>query len=287
MEIKSIVFDLDGTVLNKEHQISPRTREAIIKVQEAGIKVILASGRPTASMMWIAHELELEKHHGLLVSFNGACVVDVQSEEVLYTQPIKEDVASELLNHLKKFDVIPMVYHEEYMYVNDVYKKIEVGDIFNRGETAVNIIEYESRNGKYKVCEIDDLEAFVDFPLYKVLIAADTEYLSTEYIKIKEPLEDDLNCVFSAPFYFEFTDKNIDKANTLEKVLATLEQDSSTLMAFGDGHNDKSMIEYAEIGIAMGNAEEEVLAVADEITLSNGEDGIAVSLEKHLPHIFG
>lgn len=280
--INTIVLDIDGTILNSDRKISEKTKNALIKVQEMGIKVVLASGRPTASMMWIAKELQLDKHHGLLVSFNGACVVDVESQKILYSQPIDQAVGKTLLNHLKDFDVRPMVYDGNYMFVNNVYDgQIEIGDVFKNGETTINIIEYESRNGNYLLCEVEDLEEFIDFPLYKVLIAGDKDYLKATYKEIEAPLKDKLNCVFSAPFYFEFTDKNIDKANTLKTVLEPMGYKQENTIAFGDGHNDLSMIKYAGVGVAMANAEQAVLDGADEITLSNDEDGIYHTLSKY------
>lgn len=285
--LNTIVLDIDGTLLNREKKISPKTKAALIRVQEHGIKVILASGRPTSAMKQFAHELEMDKHHGFLVSFNGACVVDCESDTILYAQPILPTVGKDLLNHLKQYDVIPMIGHEKTMYVNDVFNgMINTSSMFNKTGELTNIIQYESRGGHYLLCEVEDLAEFVDFPLFKVLIAADPAYLQANYQAIMAPFSQQLNCVFSAPFYFEFTDKGIDKATTLQNVLAPLGHHQEQIMAFGDGHNDLSMLEYAGIGVAMGNAEKEVLEIANQITASNNEDGIALTLYEAFPDLF-
>jgi Cof subfamily protein (haloacid dehalogenase superfamily) len=224
-----------------------------------------------------AKELAMDEYEGLLVSFNGASVVDCKTDEELFNQALSIADAQEVLEHMKQFEVRPMINKEDYMYVNNVYD-----NLLELPEGPFNIIEYESRGGKFKLCEIDDLAAFVDFPLNKTLIAADANYLQENHQAMAAPFEDRLSSMFTAPFYFEFTDKGIDKAKALDTVLPQFGLHAEDLIAFGDGHNDASIIEYAGIGVAMANAVEALKEIADEITLSNDEDGIAILLEKYL-----
>lgn len=100
-----------------------------------------------------------------------------------------------------------------------------------------------------------------------------------------EPFKDKLSCMFTGPFYFEFTAKGIDKAKALDTVLSPMGLKREELIAFGDGHNDASMIKYAGIGVAMENAVDDLKAIANEITLSNEEDGIAYTLSKYIKEI--
>ena len=88
--------------------------------------------------------------------------------------------------------------------------------------------------------------------------------------------------MFTAPFYFEFTAKGIDKAKALESILKKLGVNKEEIIAFGDGHNDASMVKYAGLGIAMGNAVQELKEIADYVTLSNDEDGIAYAIDKFI-----
>ncbi|MDH6363769.1 Cof subfamily protein (haloacid dehalogenase superfamily) [Enterococcus sp. PF1-24] len=277
MSIKGIVLDLDGTLLNDEKKISQKTKEALIQAQKNGIKVILASGRPTTGMLHLAEELEMAKYAGLIVSYNGAMVTDCQTQEILFNQTMSVETCQSILEHSKKFDVIPMINKDDYMYVNNVYN-----NILHLETADLNIIQYESRGGNFKLCEIDDLAAFTTFPLNKILIAGQPEYLQAVYQEISAPFADEVCGAFSAPVYFEFTDKGIDKANALDTILPTQGIYPENLISFGDGHNDQSIIQYAGIGVAMGNAVEELKALADDITLSNLEDGIAVALAKYL-----
>lgn len=278
MEIKAIVLDIDGTLVTSEKLISEKTKNILIKAQEKGIKVILASGRPTRGMWHLAEELEMEKHNGYLVSFNGARVTDCETKEVLFNQALATDTSKAILEHLKQFNVIPMVYGDDHLFVEDVFhNEIQTVD----GPT-MNIVEYEARMCRFLLCEQPDLAAFVNEPQNKILIAGNPEYLQSVYEDIHAPFKEITSGVFSAPFYYELTDKGIDKAFSLNKVLTAHGILPENVVSFGDSQNDRSIIEYAGIGVAMGNAMQEIIDIADTVTLSNDEDGIAVFLEKYI-----
>ncbi|MBM6800928.1 HAD-IIB family hydrolase, partial [Coprobacillus cateniformis] len=157
------------------------------------------------------------------------------------------------------------------MYVNNVYD-----NMIQWNGAPFDVIQYESRGGKFKLCEVDDLAEFVDFELNKILTTSDPEYLQEHYQEMMEPFKDKLSCMFTGPFYFEFTAQGIDKAKALDTVLIPMGYKKEEMIAFGDGHNDASMVKYAGIGVAMENAVQDLKDVADEVTLSNDEDGIAV-----------
>ena len=280
MGIKAIVMDVDGTLTNDKKEITPKTREVLLKAQEQGILLILASGRPTTGLVEMGKVLEMDKNNGLFISYNGSKVINFQTGEELFNEPLKLEDAKAVLEHMKKFEIKPMIDKGDYMYVNDVYNCM----IRFRGE-PFNVIKYESRGGNYKLCEIDDLAAFVDYPLNKILTAGEPEYLQEHYIEMMEPFKDKLNCMFTGPFYFEFTAKDIDKAKALDTVLKPLEITADEVIAFGDGHNDISIIKYAGTGVAMQNAVADLKEAADEITLSNEQDGIAESLLKHISNL--
>ena len=275
-DIKVIIMDVDGTLTNSEKKITEKTKNALIRAQEEGVILVLASGRPTSGLMDYAKELKMDKHHGLLVSFNGAKVIECQTNKLLFNETMSVEEGQAVLEHMKKFDVKPMIDKDDYLFVNDVYNcYVQYKD------KPFNVIQYESRGGKFKLCEKDDLAAFADYPLNKILTAGDPAYLKANYEEMMAPFKDTLSCMFTGPFYFEFTAKGIDKAKALDTVLIPMGYKKEEMMAFGDGHNDASMIKYAGIGIAMANAVEDLKQIADEVTLSNEEDGIAYALSKY------
>ncbi|MBS9366726.1 HAD family phosphatase [Listeria welshimeri] len=270
MTTQAIILDIDGTLLNDDKKISPETKKALITAQQNGVKLILASGRPTTGMHLYAEQLEMEKYHGLLVSYNGAKVVDCQTKEELFNQTLTIAEGKAVLEHMKQFEVKVMIDKDDYMYVNNVY------DCYiPYKDEEINIIQYESRGGNFKLCEKEDLAAFLDYRINKILTAGDPDYMQKNYQAMMAPFKNTLNCVFTADFYFEFTAKNIDKAKALDTVLTPMGIHTENIIAFGDGHNDITMVKYAGTGIAMDNAVPELKAVANSITLSNNKDGIA------------
>ncbi|MBC2064803.1 HAD family phosphatase [Listeria welshimeri] len=270
MTTQAIILDIDGTLLNDDKKISPETKKTLITAQQNGVKLILASGRPTTGMHLYAEQLEMETYHGLLVSYNGAKVVDCQTKEELFNQTLTIAEGKAVLEHMKQFEVKVMIDKDDYMYVNNVYDCY----IPYKGE-EINIIQYESRGGNFKLCEKEDLAAFLDYRINKILTAGDPDYMQKNYQAMMAPFKNTLNCVFTADFYFEFTAKNIDKAKALDTVLTPMGIHTENIIAFGDGHNDITMVKYAGTGIAMDNAVPELKAVANSITLSNNKDGIA------------
>lgn len=274
MTIEAIILDIDGTLLSDNKEITPNTKKALITAQQNGVKLILASGRPTTAMHLYAEQLEMEKYHGLIVSYNGAKVIDCQTNEELFSQALTVAEGKAVLEHMKQFDVKVMIDKDDYMYVNNVYNCF----VPYRGE-EINIIEYESRGGNFKLCEKDDLADFLDYPISKILTAGDPTYLQENYQAMMAPFKDTLNCVFTADFYFEFTAQGIDKAKALDTVLKPMGISAENLIAFGDGHNDITMVSYAGTGVAMQNAVPELKEAANTVTLSNNEDGIAHLLD--------
>lgn len=279
MPIKAIAMDIDGTLTNDQKVITPRTRECLLAAQESGIKLILASGRPAQGLKRLAHELELDTHDGLLVCFNGACVIDAQTDEVLYDQPMPADELAHLLEHLRAFNVIPWITQGENLYVEDAYRcMIELAD-----GSEKNIVKYERDACDLRIREVADLcDVARSEPVDKLLTAGDPVYLKAHYDEMYAPFKDTLSGMFTADWYFEYTARGIDKAQALEGALPKLGIEAADVVAFGDGQNDCSMLNWAGTGVAMANAVEETKAVAQMVTASNNEDGIAQALDNLL-----
>ncbi len=281
MAIKAILLDIDGTLTNHKKEITPETKKALMRAQDCGIRLVIASGRPSKGIFSYGDQLDMRYHHGLFVCYNGARVVDCENGDVLVDVTIDSTTAKDVLRHMRQFDVRPIITHGSHMVVEDVYNCM-VKD----GDREFNVIEYESRMNGYRLMETEDLVDFVDFPVNKILTAGNSAYLRAHYKEMAAPFEGKLSMMFTANFYYEFTALGVDKGKALTMAMDRIGIHPEECIAFGDAENDISMLKYAGIGVAMGNAQEAVKEIANEITEDNEHDGIAKSLERHIPELF-
>ena len=277
--IRAILLDIDGTLTNDDKVITPRTREALLKCQEKGVVLVLASGRTANGLSRYAADLDLAHHGGVLVCYNGAKSLNCETGQVYFEQSMTVEQGKRVLEHMKKFNVAPVIDHGEYMYVNDCFFTIE-----RNGETWY-ILEYEAHSNNYKLCEKHDLAAFADWRINKILNAGQPEYLQQVAEEMAAPFEGELSSMFTAPYYFEFTPLGVDKVRALKDTFEALGISPDEVMSFGDAQNDLTMIKWAKIGVAMGNAVDAVKAEADYVTGTNNEDGIADALEALVPEL--
>lgn len=277
MAIKAIALDIDGTLTNDDKKITPRTREALLAAQASGIRLILASGRPERGLRAYARELDLERNHGMLVAFNGALVIDAQSNEVLFDEPMSAEDCCAVIDHMRDFDVTPWIVEGDQMYVEQGMPHM----ILHNGE-SMDIVEFERYHLDLVLNEVPSLTEFCTRPQEKLLVAGTDTYLQEHWREMSAPFEDRLSSMFTADFYYEFMAPGIDKSVGLRHALPKCGIEPSELVAFGDGQNDVAMLSLAGTGVAMGNAVEEAKSVSDMVTGNNNEDGIAQALEKLL-----
>ena len=276
--IKVILLDIDGTLTNSKKQITPKTREALLKAQENGCVLVLASGRPTQGLNRYVKELEMDKNNGILISYNGALASNAETREVYFKNLMPKDIAKKLIKHLKEFNDHGIVSEEDtYVITEDCFK-----NTINYKNEKFGVLEYETRMNNCLIKEVRNLEDYVDHDIAKILTYGNPEYLKENEKKMCEGF-DNLSHMFTADFYFEFTNKGIDKTKAInESLVNVLGFKKEEMIAFGDAQNDKSMLEFAGIGVAMGNASDELKKIADYITDDNNSDGIASALDKFL-----
>lgn len=260
-----LTLDLDGTLTNSKKEITPGVKYALQKFIEIGGKIVLASGRPIYGILPVAQELGLEEKGGYILSYNGGCVTDCVNSETVYQSPLPKDVIAVLASQAKEYGANILTYQDEYIVTEDPEEK------YCQKESWINHM---------KIKKVDNFAEYVDFPVIKCLLTADEEYLQKIEEKMKAYWKDELSICRSEPYFLEVTAKGIDKAMTLDKILAVMGKNKSNLIACGDGYNDMSMISYAGIGVAMSNASLAVKDAADYIAPSNDEDGIADVVEQ-------
>lgn len=265
-----IALDLDGTLTNSEKNITPRTFDALMKAQREGVRLVLASGRPTFGISALANQLQLADYGGYVLSYNGGRIIDWCEKTVIFSQVVDQKLVPILYDFAEKAQLPIVTYLPEAILASK-----------NEGE-------YLAEEARINGIPIVVAQNFVEEAMQiaggstKFLIPGEPELLIQLESEMKAALSEQMEVFRSAPFFLELPPKGIDKAQSLQRLLTHLGLERDSLMAFGDGFNDLSMIQFAGQGVAMANAVEEVKSIADFVTTSNEEDGIAHALEQLL-----
>jgi len=265
MKYQLIAIDIDGTLVKSDQSISPRTLKALIRVQEQGAKVCICSGRPTYGIAPHADTLRLADFGGFVVSYNGGGICNWATKEEIYAQTLDPAVLPYLCECTRRGGFHILTYVGDHI-VSDVAEN--------------PYVQFTSMRNRMPVHVVPDFLAEVTYPISKCMIVGAPEPLHQLELEMVPHLQGRADAYRSEPFFLEVVPVGIEKAQGLAALLAHLGLQREQLMAFGDGFNDISMIQYAGMGIAMGNAQEVVKKAADFVTESNEADGIAIALER-------
>ena len=266
MKYKLLVLDVDGTLLNNEKEISKRTLAALLKVQHMGIRIVLASGRPTSGIMPFAKALELGNFGGYILSYNGCQVIKADTGEVMFERRINPEQIPYLEKKSRKNGFSIFTYHDDYILTDNA------DDLYIRKEAWLNHL---------KIMEEPEFSIAIDFaPCKCVLVSDDYEALRGLENHWKRRLAGVLDVFPSEPYFLEVVPCGVDKANTLALLMDQLGVKREEVIAIGDGVADVTMLQLAGKSVAMGHAPDSVKICADYVTASNDEDGVAQAVEK-------
>lgn len=266
MKYKLLVLDIDGTLLNEDREITKRTLAALLKVQQMGVRVVLASGRPTHGVLPIAEQLELEKNGGFIMSYNGGQIFNMQTGELLFEKRIDPVMMPYLEKKAKKNDFAIFTYHKDSIVTN---------------KPENEHIKAEAELNNMKIVGVENFSGAVDFsPCKCMLVSDDKEKMTGLENHWKRRLAGTLDVFFSEKYFLEVVPQFINKGNTLGVLMDRLKVEKEEVMAIGDGVCDIPMLQLAGTGIAMGNAPDVVKHCTDLVTLSYDEEGVAVAIEK-------
>lgn len=263
-KIRIIALDLDGTLTNEKKEIPSSAKEALMRMQEKGVRLCLASGRPPYGMVPLAEELQMAKHNGILLCYNGGHVEDCSTGETLTEIRLDEALLPELKEWQEKSGMTLMTYYKDKIYTENPDSPY---------------VQQSSRNNKMEVVKVSDFVNDTPRPINKCLLVGSPEIAPLWEQRLAEAMEGRMDICRSTPYFIELLPLGIDKGSSLEKLMKTLGMSVEEMMAFGDSFNDITMIKAAGIGIAMGNGEEALKAVADYVTGTNDGDGIAQAIE--------
>ena len=235
--------------------------------QKRGIRLALASARPSPGLFKERDILELQNYGGILMSYNGGRITEAATGRVLFETAMDPEETKRCLRFLETLPVTPILDDGVQFYVTDPegYK-----------------VPYECQNNRMACEKVENLADFLDFAPIKILMSVEPEMLPQVQEKIRDFLPESLTVVQTAPFYLEIIPRQINKGQGLRDVCAVLGISTEETIAFGDAANDIPMLREAGMGVAMGNATEETKAAADLVTATNNCDGIAAALGKLL-----
>lgn len=258
---KLIAVDMDDTLLDNKLRISERSIEAVRKVRASGINITLATGRMFCSVKPYAEQLGINLP---LITYQGALVKNALSEEVLLHKAVPLNLARQVITSVKEYG-----YHIN-VYIND---KLYVEKITPEGEHYSEICGIELN-------AVGDLLGFLQHPPTKVLIISSEEKIDQLQNDMKPIYGEQLHITKSKPHFLEFSHPEATKGHALAMLANYFGVQREQVMAIGDGYNDVEMLEFAGMGVVVGNARDEIKALADYVAPSNEEEGVAEVLEK-------
>lgn len=266
MKYKMIILDLDDTLLLNNGKISEGNKKALKLAQERGVKVVLASGRPTFAIKDIANELELEKYGGYVLSYNGSRIIDYKTKEVLYEIDLTKSQVEELYNLALKYESFIHTYNGD--------------EILTCHDNPYTYIESEITGMKINMCE-DFLESLPEKCVKVIMLQAPNHLKEVEQM-LKPQIDGKMTMTITKPFFLEFMNKDVDKSKSILRLCEKLNINVEDTIAIGDSYNDISMVEIAGLGVAMKNGVEEIKKIANYITDTNENDGVAKVIEKYV-----
>lgn len=262
-----IAIDLDGTLVRSDQSISPRTIDTLTQVQEKGVKVAIASGRPTFGTAHVADALHLENFGGYVMSYNGGEIYNWGTKERLHAQTLDRDVIPYIYNMCKGR--------------NGMHAMTYIGHEVLSEVTDNEYIQYSSMRNRMPIRQVSNFVTTAQSTgIVKCIIVGEPTILPAIEKEMQEALKGKAGVFRSEPFFLEIVPEGIDKAKGLEILLQKIGMRKEELIAFGDGYNDIPMLQFAGLGVAMGNSAEEIKKAADKVARSNDDDGVAVFLEE-------
>lgn len=264
---KIIALDMDGTLLNEKKEITPKTKEALQKAKDKGIKIVLASGRPIEGLYKYLHELDLVQDGQYVLSYNGCLVQETKSKKIICEMGLKGSDLSYTYEIAKKLNVNIHAFSATRGLITPKM------NTYTKYEADVNGIEAS-------VVSFEDLDPSED--IIKIMFIDEPEILEEAIKKIPKELYEKYTVVRSAPFFLEVINKESNKGVGLKALADSLGVKEEEVIACGDANNDLEMLEYAGLGVAMENATDDVKEIANYQTKSNNEDGIAEVVNKFI-----
>jgi hypothetical protein len=263
---KAVFLDMDGTLLRSDHSVSNATIQTIRTLTGRGIPVILVSARPVDAVLPTFRELGIPDKFPI-ISLNGSYIVE--KEQPIFQVQIDLNTVVAVAEQVRPFKATIAYYlqREWYAEVNDEWTEHEqkIMDVPIRiGPLSELVAEWSARN----------------IAPNKLMVMSEPEAIQEIQKHLRSLYEGRLNIYPSKATYLEVMDKAGSKAHAVKFVSERMGLSSGEIVAMGDNYNDIEMIRFAGMGVAMGNAPDDIREIANYVTDTNNNDGVRKALEK-------
>lgn len=279
--IKLVMSDIDGTLINSDHNVSERTKEVVTKLINSGIEFGIATGRDYGGALKIIKQLELDPNTIPIVSLNGLQVNHADLDYHIKDKTIDYENCKRLSEIGEQYFMGVLYFFEDkvYSHMDDLSLKD-----YEHSNGTDHMHFFKDGHKMERIESIDDISHLFtpDHEVLKMVFIQDEDY--TELIKerISSSFPEEYDLLMVARGWAEIMPKSVNKGNAILEYAKFRGLDSSEILAFGDSDNDLTMINSVGKGIAMKNARNSLKVLADDITETNDNDGVALYLEKHL-----
>ncbi|MBS9339141.1 HAD family phosphatase [Fructobacillus sp. M2-14] len=265
--IKLISIDIDGTLLNDSREITPAVKKAVTEATEAGIYVVITTGRPATGVKKVISDLGLVANDKYVITHNGGVARSTDHATDVYHESLPWDLFEEALAYAQKEKAYLQVESDEYAYT------------LNRESNV--FVAQENYVVQLPLKTIDSVKELKDVPFVKAMIIGEEDEMDRVQASVPADLKNRANVVRSTPNNLEFMNKIASKGKAMLALADKLGIKPEETMAIGDQENDVTMIEAAGIGVAMGNAVPLIKETANVETTDNNHDGVANAINKY------
>ncbi|MCR5113657.1 MAG: Cof-type HAD-IIB family hydrolase [Acholeplasmatales bacterium] len=265
--IKIVTIDLDGTLFDPVKNVSDDNIKAIKKCQEMGVHIVIATGRPISGVKPLLDKLGLNTNNDYVILYNGAKIINCGTNELIYSSTIKGSDVKELYREACRLNVDFHAFRKNGELITPRHNP------YTEVEATINKVE----DHIHDIVSLDDNDEFL-----KAMMVGDEDNVTRIMNEVNPIYPNRFSMLRSSKIFLEFLDKKTNKGEALKSLAKHLNIDIKNTMAIGDAGNDIPMIKAAGIGVAMGNSFKEVIDIADYVTTSNTESGVARALEKFI-----
>lgn len=269
--IKLVAIDIDGTLVNEQKIMTDKVKKTIHAAMDQGVKIVLCTGRPIEGIKPYLEELQMFQEDDFVISNNGAVITRTDTGEIMESWSFVKEELEELYAFGKDFAADFLIMNEEHF----ILIKPDEGEVTIRPKL---VWEGDTIRMALETATIDQIEG--DF--VKALFLGTTEEVDEVETAFPENLRENYSITRSQTYLLEIAAKGVNKGSSLMKLAEDLGFSREEVMAIGDGNNDYDMIQAAGLGVVMENGTDYLKSVANALTLSNENDGVAHALEKYV-----